>query len=1074
MYVFAGSQRKNDVGGHLKLLQTESGFVMTLKEVDILRGDGNDVTNTEHWDGLMMELKSGNFDVLIITPPCNTFSRARNTPGGPPPLRSKEWPWGFPWLAQKHLADCELGNTFLRKTYEACRIAHAADCAYLVEHPEDLGCTRSGDHPASIWAMQDTFDLQKDTSAATAGLFQCAFGAETSKPTRLLSTLGMKHHALSHGWPTFGPHGAYRGPLPLHCGHMHTPLLGRSNRVFVTAAAAAYPGDMCLWIANMVLEFCRQRPLLKRGEIEIETPRLQAPVHTTTFEPQPAPAAVGSLRDQEAMDTNEALKTDGALDTDGALKINLKLKPSEEDTSDEEEPGVPRPKLQDHPGGKGPPLGATWGGKARCLHDGAGLCSPGRWHPEARRETGWAGLGPLKSALLALLHKHLAPVPRLVFAMACGQVRTCPFSEELLRAGRELWFECLVRGGSSLTIEQLGQVAPYQPFYLSAIGETLVLIGDPDARIYHLSPESFTTGVAVGMGHRLPRTPAVFERKAKWRKYPPAEDNWDMGNYQSALGIGPVLQAQFEEEAALGLMYETSLDDAVSSFPGDRLRVAALGAIEKGDDTWRIVHDATHGVGVNALVVPRDQLRMPSAGDARSTMQLASMERPGVHFTLQGDVSKAHRRVLIRKQDWGLLACRASQDQSRVWINRVGTFGVGSAGYWWGRLAGGIARIAVAFCENEWAFQFIYADDLRWTCHGPAKYDLLLLLTFVWTLAGTPISWKKGRGGLALDWVGYWLDYGKFQVGISESRCRWLVAWAERILSNGVVLVRGLAEGLGRLCFTAGVLEFARPFLSPLYAWTSAAPAGSVLPLPPMIRLTLTWILQELKGGRRTTDCRTPAAQLGELFRTDAKGEEDYVVLGGWECRAGTPPGRARWFSVTLRQADAPWLFAKGHGSRTIAASEMLATLVAVLVFVEEGAEATGTFACSGTTDNLGNCFVVNKLMTTKHPLSSVLMALTTHLARRGLWLRLRWQARELNTEADDLTNDVFDKFDLGLRVPVVWGQLDLELMHALLAEGARLYGDLEELRAAKRLLPPPGGRSSYRGGKKAKTAWAG
>jgi hypothetical protein len=229
-------------------------------------------------------------------------------------------------------------------------------------------------------------------------------------------------------------------------------------------------------------------------------------------------------------------------------------------------------------------------------------------------------------------------------------------------------------------------------------------------------------------------------------------------------------------------------------------------------------------------------------------------------------------------------------------------------------------------------------------------------------LAGAPIGGVKGRGGLALGWVGYGRDCGKFQDGISEPRRRRLVSWAERIHSKEVGLVGGLAEGSGRLGLTAGGLELARPLRSPWYAWTSAAPAGSVLPLPPGIRLLLTLIQQELKEGRRTTNRRAPTAQLGELFRTDAKGEGDCVVLGGWECRPGTPPGRARWFSAALRQADTPWLFARGHGIRAIAAPEMLATLVAALVFVGDGAEATGAFACSGTTDSQGNGFVVHKL----------------------------------------------------------------------------------------------------------------
>ena len=54
----------------------------------------------------------------------------------------------------------------------------------------------------------------------------------------------------------------------------------------------------------------------------------------------------------------------------------------EEPTSVKEEPEIRRPRLQDHLPGLGPPAPVRWGGKTRELHDGGGLCSPGRWIPQ--------------------------------------------------------------------------------------------------------------------------------------------------------------------------------------------------------------------------------------------------------------------------------------------------------------------------------------------------------------------------------------------------------------------------------------------------------------------------------------------------------------------------------------------------------------------------------------------------------------------------------------------------------------------------------------------------------------------
>jgi hypothetical protein len=77
LYVFAGVQRKADLRFFLEVLQGPGGFVLFMKEVDLLRGSDQDVADEDFWDALMKEMDSGEFDLLVITPPCNTHSRAR-------------------------------------------------------------------------------------------------------------------------------------------------------------------------------------------------------------------------------------------------------------------------------------------------------------------------------------------------------------------------------------------------------------------------------------------------------------------------------------------------------------------------------------------------------------------------------------------------------------------------------------------------------------------------------------------------------------------------------------------------------------------------------------------------------------------------------------------------------------------------------------------------------------------------------------------------------------------------------------------------------------------------------------
>ena len=76
-----------------------------------------------------------------------------------------------------------------------------------------------------------------------------------------------------------------------------------------------------------------------------------------------------------------------------------------------------------------------------------------------------------------------------------------------------------------------------------------------------------------------------------------------------------------------------------------------------------------------------------------------------------------------------------------------------------------------------------------------------------------------------------------------------------------------------------------------------------------------------------------------------------------------------------------------------------------------------GAMRISGTTDNLGNCYVLQRMMSCKFPLSIVVMELACQLERVGLELDLTWAPRNQNVEADALTNSEFQGFDEKKRI---------------------------------------------------------
>ncbi|CAE6971307.1 unnamed protein product [Symbiodinium sp. CCMP2592] len=185
-------------------------------------------------------------------------------------------------------------------------------------------------------------------------------------------------------------------------------------------------------------------------------------------------------------------------------------------------------------------------------------------------------------------------------------------------------------------------------------------------------------------------------------------------------------------------------------------------------------------------------------------------------------------------------------------------------------------------------------------------------------------------------------------------------------------------------------------------------------------------------------DCPVAAARSvkreGVAFRTDAKCADGYVVLGGWDC-AGTTQ-ESRWFSLRLTPSEAPYLFdSEGHSQWASASAELLATLAALHIFGHLEAGPTRRLMkveVLAQTDNKSNEGLTRKGSTTRWPLLMVNMQLTHVLMKAGLRLNLGWRPRDENQEADDLTNEIFDRFSEELRVPVQYSELPLSFLHTL------------------------------------------
>ena len=368
----------------------------------------------------------------------------------------------------------------------------------------------------------------------------------------------------------------------------------------------------------------------------------------------------------------------------------------------------------------------------------------------------------------------------------------------------------------------------------------------------------YAQGVKVGPGTRMPRLPALYKPKKKWRlpsqvdpldylEYAPDRSGVWRRNYATLRESESQVLEVMHDQASGGQIIVMTESEARSRYPD--LVVASLGAQRKqkpgGKVTARVLFDGTHGLCVNSKTRLRDQERAPIAADLKRSMREKS-KIGELTFALSADVTEAHRQVPIHPDDWHLLGCQVSPGGD-VFVNTVGTFGIASASYYWSRVAAAVGRLVQylsAYTSTSW--HMLVADDYLLESGGP-EYRIGLLLFFVLcAVVGVPLSWHKTCGGDTLVWVGFELQLRSRCVGISARRAEWFVRWAESVASSPTIHMGSFEEELGRIMFVAGALEHERPFLAPLYKFLTMHPRDSIRRVPPYVSFILKYLSREV------------------------------------------------------------------------------------------------------------------------------------------------------------------------------------------------------------------------------------
>ena len=230
--------------------------VPALPPVDVVVSDlvseAADVLDLAVWETIMAIIAARLVFLLHCGTPCNTFTAARKDDGGPPPLRSRDAPLGLPGLSWQNQALVFMGNLFLIRTCEACTLVFNLGGNFTIENPL----------LSLMWATTMMDQLVHDTRALAVDFDQCAFGAPSKKPTRLLCSA--EHFEV----------------LQVLCpgGHVHESLRGKvfdplqGKLVFKTKAAQVYPWALCAAFASVAHDLWQDPLHALQPSLQLTTP----------------------------------------------------------------------------------------------------------------------------------------------------------------------------------------------------------------------------------------------------------------------------------------------------------------------------------------------------------------------------------------------------------------------------------------------------------------------------------------------------------------------------------------------------------------------------------------------------------------------------------------------------------------------------------------------------------------------------------------------------------------------------------------------------------------------------------
>ena len=224
--LFAGSSRFAMAMGRL-------GYYVIA--IDIRFGEDHDLLSSKLRGAIMGWVQAKAIFAILAGFICSSFSKARNMPGGPPPLRNSENVAGFPDLRPGDAKKVAMGNLFLRWCIKLLRACIVTRTVCVLENP----------FTSWAWSMPEVTSVRRLAAVEFWRTDFCQWGTEWRKATGLLSAY-LEYQPCSRVCTGRGICSRTNRP--------HQILKGqRADGVFWTLIAEPYPKIFCRCLARAVV-----------------------------------------------------------------------------------------------------------------------------------------------------------------------------------------------------------------------------------------------------------------------------------------------------------------------------------------------------------------------------------------------------------------------------------------------------------------------------------------------------------------------------------------------------------------------------------------------------------------------------------------------------------------------------------------------------------------------------------------------------------------------------------------------------------------------------------------------------